>query len=795
MQDSRQLPSRCRSNALHQRGRRHATVPLYRPSRRRASPFYWNERPLTIRASHSVSNPDLLTGHRYNQTAAALAAISDEGLFERLATAVLRAAKPDVYGKFTDPGINPDGRTIKGPLDGVSFLAGAHPRHLVAVHHTITTRDGLKAKWLRDPKTITPRKHGRLAASPGDLIKTIAIIEEERVSTPGMQATLALTTTTEPREDVTREAAALAYTHNINLDLWTRERIADYLDTTASGQWLRRAYLGLEQERLSIELLLELSHRNRQLHTPHLDERMIVLRPSLATIDTELARPLAFLVGESGYGKTTASLRLLAEHVGAGGIGLILTADMLAASLTPDQAVDTALRQLVPNLAIGSGSEALGLGSKTHPLLIVVEDVNRANDTASLVERLLRWASLTPTRDARVACEWQIICPLWPQLLSRLSESTRKLVEAASTTVGPFSAAEAVAAIERRAALSGRTMSPLEMSTSAAALGYDPLLIALYDLDEKPDAGNAVRQYVAASTSRSALAGGTLVAQDYQISLRTLSTRQLPQKILDPSWDIVLRWTTPNELQALRDLLKQGELIRLSGTDSDARLVFRHDRVRLWLLVNGAVSLLRQNDMPAEVFSEPFFSEVIGCALSDPTLPVDWAEHAFMTAPLTLFFALQSFREPSAPIHFATTEAIDKWLSSSEPYDRAFQSVAWAALGALGDTASSLVLRIVEKFQRRGWPEMLARLRNGDLRAALRLCRAIDPGSSAPWRDRQLAHALMRFRVEMIEGLRSVLANMSTSEEERVGALRLAGHTAEHTLDESITASWKNVSV
>lgn len=731
-----------------------------------------------------------VSGHHYSQTALALAAISDEGLFERLATAVLRAARPELYGNLTHPGINPDGRTIKGPLDGVTFVAGANPRHLVAVHHTITSSKGLKAKWLRDPKTVKPRIRSASAVSAGDLIKTIAIVEMERVTTPDMQATLALTTTTEPSEDVTREAASLAHANGITLDIWSRERIADYLDTTASGQRLRRQYLGLEQERLSIELLRELSHRSRQVHAPLLDDRTIVSRPSSTTIDTELARPLLFLIGESGYGKTTESLRLLDEHMLAGGTGLIMTAEILAASLTLDQAIDAALRQLMPNLAPGSGSEALGFSSSAGPLLIIVEDVNRANDSDSLVERLLRWASSTPMSDARIACQWQVICPLWPQLLNRLSEPTRKLVEAASATIGAFSESEAIAAFECRAALSARAMTPLEMSTCGAALGYDPLLIALHDLDEKPDAGSAIRQYVTASTSRCAHAGGGLVAQDYQIALQTLSIRMLREKILDPSWDIVLQWTTPDELRALRDLLKQGELIRLSGTDVAARLVFRHDRVRLWLLVDGAVSLFRQGGMPAEVFSEPFFSEIVGRALSDPTLPVEWAEHARMKAPLVLFFALQSFREPSAPIHFSIIESIEKWLSSSGPHDRICQSVAWAALGALGHTDSSLVHGIVDKFRRQGWPEMFARLRNGDLRAALRLCSAVDPGSSAPWRDRQLEHALVRFRIEMIDGLRSVLEAVSTSEDDRVGALRFAGHAADHTLNEAIAASW-----
>jgi hypothetical protein len=265
----------------------------------------------------------------------------------------------------------------------------------------------------------------------------------------------------------------------------------------------------------------------------------------------------------------------------------------------------------------------------------------------------------------------------------------------------------------------------------------------------------------------------------------------LRAKTLDPAWGTVKHWIRESsELLALRGLVTQGELIRLSSNDSDARLVFRHDRVRQWLLVNGAVTLLHQGAMGDDVFGEPFFAEVVGRALADPALPAQWAASALNKSPLALFFALQCFREPSAPVHFASLEAIEAWLATAGAHDRANQSLAWAALGVLSATDSSVVLGIVEQFQRRGWAEVLARFRNGDVRAGLRLCRAVDPGANAPWRDHQIEHALIRFPAEMLEGLRRVLAQASTPEEDRVGALRFAGHSGDSMLAQAIAASW-----
>jgi hypothetical protein len=66
-------------------------------------------------------------------TVQALAAMTDEGLFERVATAVLREADP-LCVALSHPGVNAEGMTRKAPLDGIGFVPGANPPHLVAAH-------------------------------------------------------------------------------------------------------------------------------------------------------------------------------------------------------------------------------------------------------------------------------------------------------------------------------------------------------------------------------------------------------------------------------------------------------------------------------------------------------------------------------------------------------------------------------------------------------------------------------------------------------------------------------------
>ena len=145
-----------------------------------------------------------------SETAKALSEITDAGLFENLAVAVLRSASPELYSSLTQPGVNAEGKPVKSPLDALSFVKGSTPPHMVTAHHTTCAQDDLLKKWTHDPLTVKPRNAGKPTAPAGDILKTAEIVQSERARTPNVRVTLALTTNEEPPEDVTREAESVA---------------------------------------------------------------------------------------------------------------------------------------------------------------------------------------------------------------------------------------------------------------------------------------------------------------------------------------------------------------------------------------------------------------------------------------------------------------------------------------------------------------------------------------------------------------------------------------------------------
>ncbi len=724
------------------------------------------------------------------KTIQALAAITDEGFFERLATAILREAN-STYRSLVHPGVNVAGKTVKSPLDGICFVQGADPPHMIAVHHTITARDDLEKKWLHDPSKVEPRKGSRPTAPAGDLIKTAELVAEERTRTPNLRATLVLTTNEEPSEALVRAVEAAGRDHGLEIDLWSRSRLSHFLDNQPTGQWLRRSFLNIEQEQLSTELLHELSKKSLEINSPPDNPNAWVPRALDATLTTSLRRDVTFLLAGSGLGKSVACYRKLAAHVEGGGFGIVLPHEAVALAMTLEQAVTTTLRQLHPALA-AVGTSALSFCSPERPLLLVVEDINRSGQTQLLVEKLGGWSRVQAKDEEGVPSIWRLICPLWPEILPSLREQARKLIDPLMIVASGFTESEGRDAVLARARLDRRELSPLSAEAISDALGHDPLLIALHNQRIAPDPHQIIGQFVEGSLSRAAATIKDFPAADYRQALRALAGKMLARRQIELSWREVSRWMglQVEHLRLLGRLAHHGELMRYTGPSNDQGLSFRHDRVRDWLLADATAELDRQGILAEEVVAEPYFAEVMGAVLVWGQLKSSFLQRVASSNPLALFHALRLFGHPSKPHHQAILQMINDWLDDPATHDRSNLYLRWEALAMLAGTDSSEAPALVRKFRDRTTNGELARLRNGDLSGGIELCIHIEPGVGAPWRDIQIEHAKLRYGCKLTKALDGFLRRTDLDNAARTGALRLAGHIADPSLALAIEECW-----
>jgi len=724
-------------------------------------------------------------------TAQALAAITDEGLFERLATAILREAEP-IYRSLAHPGVNVAGKTVKAPFDAISFVQGADPPHMIVVHHTITSGGDLGKKWLHDPSKVKPRQGRREPAPPGDLIKTAELVAEERSRTPNLIVTIVLTTNQEPDATLVRTVEAAGRAYRVSIDLWSRSRLGHFLDSQPSGQWIRSSFLGIEQEQLSIELLQDLSKKSLQIYGL-LDNPTAWIPRSLDNVlTTNLRQDVTFLVAGSGLGKSVACYRRLAAHVEGGGFGIVLPHEIVASALTLEQAVTTALRRLHPLLAT-VGPSAMSFCSPERSLLLVVEDINRSGQAPLLAEKLAGWGRGATKEDEGVLSPWRLLCPLWPELLSSLGEQARKRIEPLVISAAGFTDSEGREAVLARARVNGREMSSLSAGAISRALGCDPLLIALHDHGTEPDPNRIIQGFVDRSLVRTAAQTKDHPAADYRVALRALAGGMLSRRHIELTWREVREWAElqGEALHLLGRLAHEGELIRLTGLSDDQRLSFRHDRVRDWILADAAAELERRGLLTESIVAEPYFAEIIGAVVLVREQEGSSIVQRVKTAnPLALFHALRLFAQASAPREGVIVQAIDDWLSESATHARCNVHLRWEALTTLAETDSPRVPAIVSKFSDRTMTGGLARLRNGDVSGGIELCSVIEPGSRAPWRDIHIEHAKQRYGHELTAGLDKILRRPELGRRARVGALRLAGHIADRNLGPAIEACW-----
>lgn len=724
------------------------------------------------------------------ETLKALASITDTGLFERLATAVLREANP-LYESLIHTGVNDRGQTIKGPLDGVAFISGAEPPHMISVHHTTGDRDKLRKKWLHDPSTVRSKKANAQKSGPGDILKTAEIYKDERIRTPDLVGTLILTITSDPPQDVVRDAEAAARTAGVIIDFWPASRIAHFLDTDPNGQYLRKKYLGITQERLSKNLLYDLSKKS-------LDMFLLPDDPA-AWVDRNLDRDLKnisksgviIVSAESGQGKSVACYKRLAAHIGNGGYGLILSHEILSQSYSLEQVINKALIELCPSLLDGSGTEALALGSPDTPIIIVVEDINKSGKASSLLEKIASWHKQND--NASTDGSWQILCPVWPQFITSLNDEVRKKVNALVIGCSAFSVDEGAKAVAKRHELASKKITNLEAKKISVALGHDPLLIALHNVNEKSALSEIIKNFIGNKLMQLSHARKEFIASEYLQSILMFIIKMFDKRIMQPMWSDIEKFElSVDQIKMLRFIAHQGNIFRLVGDAGSQSVVFRHDRVRDWLAATAIAQDLSGGVLSDTFLSEPYFSRVIGLSLNENNITPEIINHIKSVNPLALFYSLQEFSVAKSESQKSIISCIKEWLLEENTHNKSNEYLRWECINSLSFTDSPQVLKILNSFKDKTWSYYEAGFRNGDLGKGIELCRRISPGVNYPMHEQLIHHVISKNRKQVIEAINDLLKRDDLNFHHRSGILRLCGYIRYSALYNSLQYAWEN---
>ena len=711
-----------------------------------------------------------------NDTRRRLSTITDPGYFEKLATAVLREAD-EHFRRFAHVGVNDQGKTLRSPVDGIVYESIGGRRHMLAVHHTTCALRDLRRKWLTD--------------TDSDLCKTLREVSAQRDATPELEATLILTTNKEPPVELIHDVDRTGREAGVDIRVWSSSALAHFLDIEPRGQWIRRAFFGVDPLHLSEQLLSELSVLSVRLAPLPDDPRLWIDREIDTNLKSRLDDPLQFVLGDSGVGKSVACRKCLEQHIQAGGFGLIITDEVLAASLTVEDAIERMLRSLQPTLTVGVGREALTTTSNNEKFLLVVEDVNRSTQPARLVEKLASWS--IREQSAKGRCCWHILCPVWHQTIAQANDSVHRLASECWIVVASFAKDEGIAAVKRR----HPGITDLDAYAVASALGFDPLFIALHgDNEVVPDAESVIHKYIERSLIRLSTSSGRFSAGEYRNALRKISIGILSQRRLEPRFVDALKWLIDGQpIEAmLRDLVDHREVIRLEGKPASERVVFRHDRVRDYMLSDSIADAVSRDDSPSDILSEPYFAEIIGAAIATNGVSRAVVESVGAASPLSLICALRHCSSSEAGSAQLVIQESKRWAARGAWRDALNQSLRTAILRVLADCEGPHVRALSETMGRDHtdiW-SLRARFRNGDLSAGVQLCALSRPGVGWAGHVELIDHVVQTGGAKFVFELERVLRDPSLNASARSGTLRLAGYVASPKLAEALQESWLN---
>ena len=733
-------------------------------------------------------------------TAEAIESMTDTGQFEILATRVLRITDDDC--RFLEHmGVNAAGKTVPNPIDGFCRVPGVDPPRFVMVAFNTEKLASLERKWLFDHRDSENKK--LTSADDGDLVKAARLADLLRKNHSGAQFVVHLCTNKQPDDDLMLKVGSVGKTLGLDVRFLARSRLRDVLDVYPDGQWLRKEHLGIQAERLSFQLLRELSAKSLGQYG-----REFLITPPESFVATSSERALAsslessrsvhVVTGPSGGGKSVICYQALRAHLTQGGIGLWIPGELAAVAGSLDHAIDLTLRSLYPTIEPGSGSIALRIRSPSHRLLVIVDDINRGGSPAESLRKLLAWGR--PTLDEKEKDSeprFVLLLPAWDLFWAPLDGQFKSSSWLARIPISVMDEAEALACLAASLGSGTQQLSVTDQEQVVAALGYDPILIALFAAQEPPEphaqllAHEVIHRFVIGAEAEAATSSNHLQVE-YDRALTTLATRLLSERDLYPRWEDVLEWLSTIEVEAIRELARLGKICRVTSQGSENRFSFRHDRILEHFLVRALQSMLASPESHSSILKDPFYASLVGrvLALGQPSdALIAWVQKH---SPLALVTALRYIPFQADDVGERVAVAITAWLKSATS-DRNTPSVLlFEAYRLLEETDSPRLLKVTQPFLRH---PMLARARlaNGDaVGGAISFSDDcwFAPAVNDRGMDAVMSRALHRYRQKLIEACSAMLMIPELKVAERRGALVLAGFIGDAALSVPVRAAW-----
>lgn len=754
-------------------------------------------------------------------TEVAIESLTDPGLFEALAIDVLRVKYPGT--SFVSTGTNPAGKSIPAPVDAVGVENTLSGSRICLVQCSTEKRKTLAGKWLRGIPPARPAETATTLLSAakespreGDLLKAARDAKTWLAECPNAHIRIALVTNIAPPSGLPPRAHGAARRLGVELEILDNAALAHVLDNTPTGQAIREKHLGRPAELCSWSLAITIARRSlgayvsqERFGQPTTSVETSAIRALQTALDDPTLR-LIGLVGDSGFGKTTAAAHVMAVcDQRQNTLALWVPGRLVETSTSLVGLLDAALRSWYPTLGPNCGEELLDQAGGGRRVVLVVDDVMKIAAPIESGRRLVAWAlptnslatSGTETADKAAMC---LVLPCWSGRWNSIVDdamiSERRVHR---IDCGRFTDADTATAIREACAVNGRSIAEHTLAEVVRRVAGDPFVIGMVGsaAANVPESqlptvtDDLVAHYVGLVIASLSGRTGAPPAIVYQSAIRQLVAAMITARDLEPTWPSLRAWlgADSTDIQAIQDLVADGRLCMVTSDATEA-FRFRHDRVRDALLASRIETLLGEPDTNWGVLIDPFLAPQVGAAVRRLDISVDLANRLRRSGPLVLAEALRAAGEMPFASRDRVLQALTGWAEDTlkPAADPCASATTMETLNVVFDILSAEVLPILQRCGT--YPHVLwSRFGRGDWRAGLYAVRANveEPAWLNQHRDGMVAFAIARDWDGLLTWLATTLDDVGTPANERRAALILAGLIGKPELTAAVTRGWR----
>jgi hypothetical protein len=705
--------------------------------------------------------------------------ITDRGLFEKICVDILRIIRPE-YSNIIHGGLNEKGEPVPSPLDAFHNYDDGN---FVLVE--VTSDDSnLRKKWLDKEN--------------GDLFKAFGKVKSWRESFPDAKFTLWLCTNQRIKDShqnkLFTDVNKLCVEMDLAIEFLEQSAIVSFLENSPVGQWIAQESLGIQASQLSIPKLFNLASINLEEYAREIYLDELIIRPCEQDIRDLLLHASApvMLVAKSGVGKSTMGYRLIQRWLESGKWALRIKHDVAATAISLTHAINKQLLQYQGNLFLDANQI---LSFKEKPL-IVIDDLNKSLNPAILLESILLWQRET---------NLTVLIPVWQNVYDQLparfkernSTDKNKPKMSESFFLEKYTTEESKDILRLLLGSNTSNFSDQQLERMSEELSYDPFLVRTYGELSAIDQNNwlgkttePIKEYI----REKLLAVQLLTTAPYyrlEDTLLLLMDCMLQQKMQYFSFRALGSELDKDQIKILEGI---GSSSSIFSIDTEGHIVFKHDKVRDYLLSQSISRML--NDIPknSAVLSEPYYAEIIGKALTrtNGKLLEDSCNWLLNVSPLAVVESLNYIQDENT--NEFITQKIIAWYKEKKAATN--EAILTSMKISLSNTYNPKVIRICEHLET-DFSILYANFLNGHTVSGIRYISMFaredfEPSSGNVRRDYILGNFNIRFRNKGISDVKAQLNLLEYTTDQKKAIIMFAGYLRSEELFDAVFEAWKS---